>query len=525
VEEYDLIRFRSIQFKILILIAAVGVILSTLLAAYSPWRARRLGLTILQNDARFTTGLLADNLALGIQTMAFDEGAALDQTLKLLQTGANGKWEAVSDVRIYDAGGKFVKGLHPGGGSFKPSASDSQMVVVREDPVFELRAPMRDADGGILGFLEVDFSKNFLNRQVARNSISALILSLTVFLVVLAFGLVIGRNVAGGIRKSVDVMKDIAQGEGDLTRRIRIDSEDEIGELQRWINEFMDKMHELVDRVRRNAEQVALMASAIGDTAGRLEHGTEEQRAKSEEVFANIERMADAIIRNAQQANQTAQIAGDAEAIAQDGTRAIDLTQQQMDTLVKGASQIGKVIHALATRIREIESVIDIIDDIAQRTNLLAVNANIEAVHAGALGIGFRVVAEEIRGLSEKTRFSTNQIDETVHAIRAEIERVQALIRENQKNISGGKKTAKQTQEVLNRIISTVDHATQMIRQIAVDSKAESTGAHDISASVKVIGEITRETAQGVASMAAAARELNAQTETLRNEISRFQLD
>jgi methyl-accepting chemotaxis protein len=525
VEENDVIRFRSIQFKILILIAAVGVVLSTLLAAYSPWRARRLGLTILQNDARFTTGLLADNLALGIQTMAFDDGAALDQTLKLLQTGANGKWEAVSDVRIYAVDGKFVKGLHPGGGAFKPAASDSQTVVVREEPYFELRAPMRDADGRIVGFLEVDFSKKFLNRQVARNTISALILSLTVFLVVLAIGLVVGRNVAGGIRNSVDVMKDIAQGEGDLTRRIRIDSEDEIGDLQRWINEFMDKMHELVERVRRNAEQVALAASAISDTAGRLERGTEEQKAKSEEVFANIERMAEAIIRNAHQANQTAQIAGDAEAIAQDGTRAIDLTQRQMDTIVKGAGQTGKVIHALAAKIREIESVIDVIDDIAQRTNLLAINANIEAVHAGAMGTGFMVVADEVRGLSERTQSSTRQIDEAVRAIQSEIERVHSLIRENQKNISGGKKTAKQTQEVLTRIISTVDHATRMIRQIAVDSKAESTGAHDISASVRDIAEITRETARGVASMAAAARELNAQTETLRNDISRFKLD
>ncbi len=518
-------RFRSIQVKILILIASVGVILSMLLAVYSPWRARRLGLTILENDARFTTGLLADNLAIGIQTMAFDDGAALDQTLKLLQTGANGKWEAVSGARIYAADGKFIRGLSPGGDSFKPAPADSQMVVVRENPFFELRAPMRDADGGIVGYLEVEFSKDFLNRQVARNSISALLLSLAAFLVVLAFGLVTGRQVAGGIRKSVDVMKDIAQGEGDLTRRIRIDSEDEVGELQRWINAFMDKMHELVDRVRRNAEQVASAASAISDTAGRLEHGTEEQRVKSEEAFADIEQMAEAIIRNAQHANQTAQIAGDAEATAQDGTRVIDLTRQQMETIVKGAGQIGKAIQALAVRIREIESVIDIIEDIAQRTNLLAVNANIEAVHAGALGIGFKVVADEVRGLSERTQFSTKQIDALVRAIQSEIERVHALIRENQKNISGGKKTAKQTQEVLNRIISTVNHAMQMIRQIVVDSKAESTSAHDISADVKIIGEITRETARGVSSMAAAARELNTQTETLRSEISRFKLD
>jgi methyl-accepting chemotaxis protein len=173
---------------------------------------------------------------------------------------------------------------------------------------------------------------------------------------------------------------------------------------------------------------------------------------------------------------------------------------------------------------REIETVVEIIDDIAQRTNLLSVNAHIEAVHAGDTGTSFMVVAEEVRSLADRTRFSTQEIGETIKSIQEEIGRVQSLVKDNQSTVTTGKKTMKKTEETLSHIIAMVDNAMQMVRQIAVDSKAESTGARGISEEVEAIGAITRETAEGVASMAKTVQELNAQTETLRNAISRFQL-
>jgi methyl-accepting chemotaxis protein len=519
-----LIRIRTVQLKIVAPIALIGVLLGLLLALYSPNQANHIGQSILQNDARFFAGLLADNLGLGMQTRIIDDGAAIDQTLALLKTGANPRWESITDIRVFDAAGGFIKSLKEWPKPPALARTDSAIVLEQESGRVRVHAPMCDMDGALLGYVEIDFSKAFLNWQIARNSFSALLLALAVFVITLAIGVAVGRNAAGGIRKAVAVVRELAQGEGDLTRRIPVRSSDEVGELQEWINRFLDQLHELVSRIHENAERVSNTAASIGETASRLSRGTETQHAKSTEVFAEIEHMAATIVQTAQHAAETSRMAEIASLAAKGGSDAMDITRQQMDDIVTGTSQIARVFHALTQHTKEIEGIVELIDDIAVRTNLLAVNANIEAVHAGELGATFLVVADEVRGLAERTHFSIGRITDTIKSVEKDIQSASALIETNQTIVAECGKTAAKTSEVLASIISTVENAMQMVHQIALDSRKEEVGAREITVNVQAIGEVTRETAAGVASMAKAVQELNAQMGLLREEVGRFKL-
>jgi methyl-accepting chemotaxis protein len=518
------VRIRSIQFQIMTLIAAVGILLSLLLAVVGPLRTRRIGRVILENDARFTAGILAENLALGMLTLPFDDGAAIEQTLDLLRSGTARETGALADVRVFDARGGLVRSLR---GEPAPAARvrvDTVVSVTETRQCFTVRSPLRDSDGAVLGSVEIDFSKTFLDRQVSRNAITDLILAAVVFLSALAAGTAVGRHVSAGIRESAAVMRDIAEGEGDLTRRLRMDSDDEVGDLEAWINRFMDQVQGLIEQVRLNVEQVAETTTKIGETASRLSAESDEQRAGVDSAVSDIRRLADAVVQNARHANQSADLAEDASSVAKEGKTAVGRTHSRMDDIVRGAGQVGRVIHSLSARTREIEGVLDVIRDIAQRTNLLAVNANIEAVHAGELGVSFSVVADEIRTLAERTEQSARLVDETVKAVLKEYEQVLQLIEDNDTAVTEGKKTVRESEAVLQRIIGTVESAIPVLRQIATDAQSESSGAKDISEHVVVIGSGTRRTADGVSEMAAAVRELNGRTETLRQAIRRFRL-
>jgi methyl-accepting chemotaxis protein len=520
------VRIRSIQFQIMTLIAAVGILLSLLLAVVGPLRTRRVGRVILENDARFTAGILAENLALGMLTLPFDDGAAIGQTLDLLRSGTAREAGTLTDVRVFDARGGLVRSLREGAAPAPGTRArvDTVVTVTETRKCFTVRSPLRDSDGAVLGSVEIDFSKAFLDRQVSRNAITDLILAAIVFLSALAAGTAVGRHVSAGIRESAAVMCDIAEGEGDLTRRLRMDSDDEVGDLEAWINRFMDQVQGLIEQVRLNVEQVAETTAKIGETASRLSAESDVQRAGVDSVVSDIRRLADAVVQNARHANQSADLAEEAASVAKEGKTAVGHTHSRMDDIVRGAGQVGRVIHSLSDRTREIEGVLDVIRDIAQRTNLLAVNANIEAVHAGELGVSFSVVADEIRTLSERTEQSARLVDETVKAVLKEYERVLRFIEDNDTAVTEGKKTVRESEAVLQRILGTVESAIPVLRQIATDAQSESSGAKDISEHVVVIGSGTRRTAEGVSEMAEAVRELNGRTETLRQAIRRFRL-
>jgi methyl-accepting chemotaxis protein len=225
----------SIRVKILSIVIGIGTVFSLILAFYAPYQSEILANEILLNDAGFIASLLSDNLALGMQTVILDEGAALKQTLSLLSR--TGEEEAISRVRVYDASMKYIDGLKAGE---NPEGVAKQVEALElQDMQDKLRAwtPMRDAENEIIGFVEIDFSKAFLLRRSRENARSNVMIAILAFGGTVLITLVTLGRMSKSIQKLSTAAREVTAGRIDVT--IRVHSRDEIGDLADSLREMI----------------------------------------------------------------------------------------------------------------------------------------------------------------------------------------------------------------------------------------------------------------------------------------------
>ncbi|MDM7925372.1 MAG: methyl-accepting chemotaxis protein [bacterium] len=366
------------------------------------------------------------------------------------------------------------------------------------------------------------------NDQAKASYRSSMILSLTSILVATVIGillmLMISRGITGSVIQVKDMMQKIAQGEGDLTQRIPVGSRDEIGMLAEGFNAFAGKLHDIIGQVKNNTIKVAVAAEEISTTANELATGADEQNAQAGEVSVGIQEMSTSILQNSQHAGKTAQISEKAALQAQEGVKAMQAARIGMEQIVASTTRTAEAIGVLAGRAEQIGEIVAVIDGIADQTNLLALNAAVEAARAGEQGRGFAVVADEVRKLAERTAASTKEISNTIKAIQKETQDAALSMKDASGVVTDGRSAVERTEAVLSGIVDSVNMAMDMMQQIAAASEEQSSGAEEVSASMESITAVTKQTASGAEKLAASAEELNAQTGMLRDTVSRFRL-
>ncbi len=358
-------------------------------------------------------------------------------------------------------------------------------------------------------------------RTLAQNSVLIIVITFGLLLVGIAF---ITGTISKPIKQIVGMMRDVAEGEGDLTQRLEIDRSDEIGELVGWFNHFVDKLHDLITQIRMNIEEVASASNEIGATSAQMATGAEEQMSQTGDVAAAVQEMTAAIVENSQNAMRSADIASEASSKASEGSDAMQATLEGMEEIVTSTGKAGEIVESLSSRADQIGDIIQVINDIADQTNLLALNAAIEAARAGEQGRGFAVVADEVRKLAERTTKATGEISETIEAIQSDTREASKSMEAACSVVNRGKEMAIKTEEVLKKIIESVSKAMDMIREIAVASEQMSSGAEEISKNVEAISRVTQESTAGSEQMAGTVDRLTQQTERLRDLVNRFKL-
>jgi len=342
------------------------------------------------------------------------------------------------------------------------------------------------------------------------------------FALSLAFS--VGLGVVRPLRHAVTSLQDIAEGEGDLTRRIAVEREDESGELALAFNRFVEKLQGIVGTVANNALQVAAAAGQVQEASRQMAEAAENVAGQAATVATASEEMAATSMEIAGNCVSLADGARHASETAESGAAVVQETVSVMGRIAERVKEAARTVDSLGSRSDQIGEIIGTIEDIADQTNLLALNAAIEAARAGESGRGFAVVADEVRALAERTTRATREIALMIKAIQNETRGAVASMDEGVREVEKGTGEAARSGAALREILEQIGSVSLQISQIATAAEQQTSTTTEISGSIQTITDTAHETARGAQESAGAAGQLADLAEQLQNVVMTFRL-
>lgn len=326
------------------------------------------------------------------------------------------------------------------------------------------------------------------------------------------------------ISRVASMLKDIATGEGDLTRRLNHQSGDELGELATWFNCFLDKLQPIIAKALHYVGDTRHTADQASKIASQTNSGMQLQFREIEQVATASQEMSSTSHDVAEHAANAAQSAAGMEKAANEGKQAADITMQ---AVLKLADQIDETIVDVATLSAsndQIGAVLEVIKSVAEQTNLLALNAAIEAARAGESGRGFAVVADEVRHLARRTQDSVSEIHSVIERLQSGARTVVSRMKDNHEQVTESVTQAQNTAHALTMIAEAIDQITEMNIQIASAAEEQSAVSEEINKNITAIRDVTGRLVEQANQSAAVSESLNELANNQQELMSSFQV-
>ncbi len=351
-----------------------------------------------------------------------------------------------------------------------------------------------------------------------------LMVTAVVIIASVVIGMMVGRTITVPLREFSDMMREIADGDGDLRHRLPEEGNDELALLGKRFNHFVVKIQDTVREVGATTDQVASAAEELSSVATETRQSVQEQGSETDQIASAINEMATTIQQIAGNANEVEGAASDADRMAREGGDTISSAQASVNHLSQEIESTAKGIDALAEKSGDIQQVLDVIHAVTEQTNLLALNAAIEAARAGEHGRGFSVVADEVRQLAKRSAESADQIREMIDGF---VEESKASV----ERMSHSRKSSEETVErinhatdALNTIVGSVGHIHDQVTQIATAAEQQSQVAEEINQNVVRIVDAAQRSDTGVTQTNEASQELARLGEHLRELVGQFKV-
>jgi len=359
-----------------------------------------------------------------------------------------------------------------------------------------------------------------------RNFQKALLVSLGILIAAIILALFMAAKMAGTIllpiRKIADAIESMSGG--DLTIRINMFRKDEIGEIATHFNAFAEKLWHTFIQFSKGSIVASSTAMLLDNAARQMTSGIEETVVQVNSVATASEEMSTTSSEIAQNCVSATKSSEKASSAAVVGEKVITETVSVMDRINGIVKSSAKTVDSLGERSDQIGEVINLIDDIADQTNLLALNAAIEAARAGEQGRGFAVVADEVRKLAERTTEATKQISQTIKAMQTETKQAVVSMEEGVKEVEIGTQDARRSGDALKDILKQINMVTSEISQIAVASEQQTATANEIAQNIQHVSGAMEETARSVSENAQAASQMAGLSAELKKLIGQFKL-
>ncbi|MCO7577837.1 MULTISPECIES: methyl-accepting chemotaxis protein [Pseudomonas chlororaphis group] len=347
-------------------------------------------------------------------------------------------------------------------------------------------------------------------------------------LVIAGLGLLViwlvGHGIARPLRQMVAMLDDIAQGEGDLTRRLTSDRADELGSIAKGFNTFLAKLQAMISQVVTSVQSVSDSSEHTADIAIRTNQGVHKQMVEIDQVATAVHEMTATAQDVARNATQAAQAASHADQAASQGMQIVRDTSSSIGALAEEIGRAVGVVQTLAKDSENINAILIAIRGIAEQTNLLALNAAIEAARAGEQGRGFAVVADEVRNLAQKTQQATEEIQSMIQQLQQGTREVVRVMEDSQHKTDKSVEHAAKAAQALETITQAVSVINDMNTQIASAAEEQSAVAEDINRNVINIGQVANEVASGADESSAASAGLTKLAEQQRRLINQFKV-
>jgi len=359
-------------------------------------------------------------------------------------------------------------------------------------------------------FVVIEIPTTEIFTPINNTSMQLVFMNIIVAVILIAIGLWVALGVARPIVRASNMLSDIASGDADLTKQMKVDTQDEVGKLASSFNSFVGQLQSLITTIASNSQDVNRIAQNLATSSNSTQRNTEEQQQSVDMIATAMNEMGATVHEIARNANETANAAKQSSTETSSSQEIVRTSIEGINSLFGKMQSASEVIETLAQDVGEISSVLEVIRGISEQTNLLALNAAIEAARAGEQGRGFAVVADEVRTLAQRTQESTEEINNMIQKLQGGAKDAVTAMDEGIETAKFSVENADKAGESLNSIIESIGNISDLSIQVATATEEQSSVVEELNSHILNIKNMSDSTA-------VESKNINDQCQTLNN--------